>query len=109
MSDVIKVGAKLVPFPDAWDPDRYVTVTAVGRLSFLGVPSWAGYESRFDLDSDWVPFVEPVVFPEVWCNVYRTAVSHGLPSRASADRIAQPNRIAVAHYRPDGTVEMERL
>jgi hypothetical protein len=108
MSDIITVGAK-VRYRH-WLPDQYVTVTAVGRSFFLGVPSWAaGGENRFDIDPDWVPYVEPVVFPDLWCNVYPTAISYGFTSRADADRYISANRIAVVHFRPDGTVKMERL
>jgi hypothetical protein len=108
MNDIIKVGAKVRR--RAWHSDEYVTVTAVGRSSFLGVSSWADdYERWFDINPDWVPFVEPVAFPERWCNVFPTSVSLGFPSRASAERYSNDKRIAVAHFRPDGTVEIERL
>jgi hypothetical protein len=107
MSDIIRVGAK-VRWLD-WRPDEYVTVTAIGKTLFLGVPSWNGCENLWELDADWVPYVEPVPFPERWCNVFPTSVSLGFPSRASADRYSNDKRIAVAHFRPDGTVEIDRL
>ncbi len=91
-------------------------VTAVGETYFLAIlvqcsSSIDGDERRLPIDGhSYELYVEPVVFPERWANVYETFLGADHPSRAEADRanVGGSKRLGVIHIKADGTVEMEK-
>lgn len=109
MNDCIKVGARV----RRGDGYPWVEVLFVGERSFFGRDE-DGMEAAWNADATWEPFVEPVVFPELWINVWDHTHPIGpvYMSRVAAD-IAAKNaapalrRLGVIHLYPDGTLELE--
>jgi hypothetical protein len=88
----------------------YVIVTAVGTRYFLGEWPDRGGEDKFALMAadDWEPYVEPVVYPERWINVYVDGLGAWGVSRAECDHYGDlTERIGVLHLLPDGSTAME--
>jgi hypothetical protein len=91
-----------------WERGEVVRVTAIGERAFLAVDI-RGKEMSYALDSPWV---EPVVYPERWINIFADFTSGTAVDRAHADRLhrnfyVDSQRLGVLHLRPDGTTEME--
>jgi hypothetical protein len=89
-----------------WERGEVVRVTAIGERAFLAVDI-RDKEMSYAIDSRWEPFVEPVVYPECWINIYASRIGCEYSTRAMADQGADPGRLGVLHLRPDGTTEME--
>ena len=56
---------------------------------------------------DWEPYVEPVVYPERWINVYPHGCHLGHMTRSLAEEGKSDGRIGVLHLLPDGSTVME--
>jgi hypothetical protein len=106
MNDCIKVGAKVRRY--TWLPGAYEEVRAVGVRHFLAISSDDGQENAWLIDDLWLPYVEPVVFPEAWCVVFPSGVGSWFSHRETA-LFGTTQGLAVLHLCPDGTVEIERL
>jgi hypothetical protein len=96
---------------ESWDNDRHARITAIGESVFLAVDT-AGNELRYAIDSRWERYVEPVVYPQLWINIYRDGTGEEAGSRWGADRCHQTfqadrERIGVLRLRTDGETEME--
>jgi hypothetical protein len=93
----------------SWIAGEYTRVTAVGQSHLFGVDVVSGVERPYLLDPSygWELFVEPVVYPECWINIYRSRIGCEYSTQAMADQGADPGRLGVLHLRPDGTTEME--
>ncbi len=109
---VPKVGDK-VRRPE-WDRGEWVQILATdGPDVWIRRPD--GFRETFYDVADWEPYVEPVVYPERWINVYGLGTGAVGATRSHAD-FAHDNgerafpelpRLGVLHLRPDGTTEME--
>lgn len=105
MNEHIKVGAKVRR--DGWYAVACATVTYVGKSFFLAEEH--GVETvHLKNDDSFVPYVEPVVYPEGWANVYDDHIAGWCALRTKADIGARPERIGVLHLKSDGTTEMEQ-
>ncbi len=106
---VPKVGDKVRR--STWNQNEFVEVSAVGRTFFLGSGPFAPDEDMYELSGarfgDLEPYVEPVVYPELWMNVYRDYISSWRTSRSEADSTASAGRVGVIHLASDGTLTME--
>ena len=99
---------------DGWQDGDYVEVTAVGRSFLLAVLVRTDMESMYRFtDTDegpWEPYVEPVVYPERWINVYPNGCYDSTATREQAGRVAANSdlaRLGVIHLAADGTLTLE--
>ena len=69
----------------------------------------AGNEDPYSTDQHvrWEPYVEPVVYPERWINVYPHGCHQGHMTRSLAEEGKSDGRIGVLHLLPDGSTVME--
>lgn len=95
-----------------WPEDCWLEVLYVGATNVFGREQ-TGAEVAYLIDPEmeghhWERYVEPLVFPERWINVYRFGLGDTYEERAFADAFNRdPNRLGVIHLYPDGTLEME--
>lgn len=96
-----------------WTKGQYALVTAVGHKTFLGTTPdiCDSQEVQYILSElGWEHFVEPIVFPERWINIYVHGSSVGWPTRNEAYQNKMGlTPIGVLHLKTDGTTEMEMV